>query len=708
MFSREVKHRESTSRRRLIFFGMYLLWFGLAIVPMFVILFDHGLNLLKAATFVVFVILLSQLVFGFTVSLAGCWVLRKGGDSFCIDQTLPPDAVPPTLPATAIVMPIYNEDVGRVFQGLRVMYESLQKTGQGEAFDFFVLSDSNDANYWVAEEMSWLKLCKDMRGFGRIFYRNRRVTRHQKSGNIADFCRRWGANYRYMIILDADSIMTGPVFVRLASLMEKNPDCGIIQTNPQAVLGETLFQRIMQFAGRVYGPMFMAGANYWQQDSGSYWGHNAIIRLKPFMEHCAMPELPETEALGTRVLSHDTIEAALMCRAGYTVWFAYDLEGSFEESPPNLLESLQRDRRWCRGNLQHIWFLFARRLKLPSRIHIWNGIMGFLSSPIWLLLLLLGTLDAITSSTAVTPMAVGVFSKTIIGWLLFAYVMCLLLLPKLLAVWLILGTQDKASQFGGRRKVLASALGEMTFAAMLAPILMLFHTRFVVTALTGAKVKWGGQKRDADQTPAWHDCVTSHWANTVFVLAWAAVVAWLSPALLPWMAFVFAGPLVAVPFTFVTGLQSVAQRAREKGLFVIPEESNPPAELREMEGRFVANENQFFQAEGYASDYGLLQAVLDPYCNAVHTSLLRQRDSVNVRTHRYLAILGERLLRQGPAALTPEEKYAILWDADSMGALHRKLWRSPGSALHEWWATAFRHYNETLVISLRRTVNAAH
>jgi membrane glycosyltransferase len=690
--------------RRVTFLGAYLIGLGLAVVPMYTILFARGVTVLKVAAFVVFVLLQSQLVFGFTVALAGFWVLRSGSKSLQINHTLPSNVTPRDLPATAIVMPIYNEDVSRVFQGLRVMYESLEKTGRGADFDFFILSDSNDSNYWIAEEMAWLQLCKQLKGFGRIFYRNRRVTRNQKSGNIADFCRRWGANYRYMIILDADSIMTGHAFVRLASLMEKNPAAGIIQTYPKSVLGQTLFQRVMQFTGRLYGPVFMAGANFWQQESGSYWGHNAIIRLKPFMEHCAMPELPETEALGRRILSHDTIEAALMRRAGYGVWFAYDIEGSFEGSPPNLLESLQRDRRWCRGNLQHIWFLFARGLKMSSRIHIWNGMMSYLSSPIWLLLLLLGTFDAATTTSEITPVASSLFSHTVIGWCLFAYVLLLLLVPKFLGLWLVLDAPEQLRDFGGRAKVLMSALGEMIFAALLAPILMLFHTRFVLVSLTGAKVRWGGQKRDVEQAPTWRECLAWHWANTAFVLVWAGAVAWLCTGLLPWMIFVFLGPILAIPFTFVTGLKTADQNTGKEALFVIPEEQNPPWDLQKMEGRFLAHENQFFKAKNYASDYGLLQAVLDPYCNAVHTSLLRQRDSVAVRTHHYLATLGNRLLHDGPDALTAEEKYALLWDGDSMGTLHRKLWRSPPSTLHEWWATAFRRYNETLLISCRRTI----
>ncbi len=133
---------------------------------------------------------------------------------------------------------------------------------------------------------------------GGIFYRKRRRPLHHKSGNIADFCRRWGADYRYLIVLDADSVMTGAAFVRLASLMEANPRTGIIQTNTKLALGRSLFQRINQFAGHAYGPLFAAGANFWQLDNANYYGHNAIVRLKPFMKFCAMPELPKSGALG--------------------------------------------------------------------------------------------------------------------------------------------------------------------------------------------------------------------------------------------------------------------------------------------------------------------------------------------------------------------------------------------------------------------------
>ena len=262
----------------------------------------------------------AQAVYGFTLAMTGWWLRGHGGDPVCLSQTVRQEVIADHLSPTAIVMPIFNEDVGRVFRGLRVMYESLQATGQSQSFHFFILSDSSDPNHWIAEEKAWFELCRHLNGFGRIFYRKRRDALHHKSGNIADFCRRWGVNYRYMIVLDADSIMTGAAFVRLASLMDTNPQVGIIQTNTQPVLGRSLFQRFNQFASHVYGPLFVAGANFWQLDNANYYGHNAIIRLRPFIKHCAMPELPESGALGRRILSHDTVEAAFMRRAGYDVW----------------------------------------------------------------------------------------------------------------------------------------------------------------------------------------------------------------------------------------------------------------------------------------------------------------------------------------------------------------------------------------------------
>jgi membrane glycosyltransferase len=586
------------------------------------------------------------------------------------------------------------------------MYESLQKTGLGDTFDFFILSDSNEVNNWVAEEKAWLELCRQTQGFGRIFYRKRRVPQHHKSGNVADFCRRWGAKYRYMIVLDADSVMTGSAFVRLVGLMERNPRVGIIQTNPQLVLGETLYQRFQQFIARVYRPMFTAGANFWQLGNGNFWGHNAIVRLRPFIEHCAMPELPRTTALGTRILSHDTIEAALMRRAGYTVWLAYDLEGSYEESPPHLPAAMDRDRRWCYGNMQHLWFLFARDLRAASRVHILNGIMAYVTSPLWLLSLILSTLVVIYAPHLTGEPATAVDANAVKSKFLLLLVVGLLFLPKALGTILFLRLRETVRACGGGSRVILGALAETIFSVMLAPILMFSYTRFVWAALTGNKARWTRQKREAHEGLSWDELSAAHLPQTCVALAWAGILVWLAPSLLPWMSLVFFGPIVAIPFSAMTASKRLGLWLRAKGWLLVPEETQPPLELQKIAEPFIVPAGPFFRSKEYATDYGLLQVILDPYINAMHVSLVHQRPQVSVRIREYLNSLSDRLLLDGPFALTPREKRALLWDADSVKRAHQKLWSRPASHLHEWWQAAFRHYNAAMERSVRLNVSA--
>ena len=278
---------------------------------------------------------------------------------------------------------------------MKAIHRSLDRTGRGADFDFFVLSDTADPDRWVDEELEWFDWCRSVGGFGRIFYRRRRVRVERKSGNIADFCRRWGSQYRYMIVLDADSVMSGEALVRLVQLMEGSPATGLIQTVPASVDRKTLFGRVQQFAGRVYGPMFAAGLHYWQLGDGQYWGHNAIIRVAPFMEHCALPRLPGKPPLGGEILSHDFVEAALLGRAGWDLWLAYDLPGSYEESPSSLLEEMKRDRRWCQGNLQHLRLVLTRGLEGPHRALFLNGVMSYVSALLWFCFLALSTAEGL-------------------------------------------------------------------------------------------------------------------------------------------------------------------------------------------------------------------------------------------------------------------------------------------------------------------------
>ena len=383
-------HRAATARR-IALSGLVLAQTWIATDFMASVLPYQGRQPLEIAILVLFAILFGWISAGFWTAMAGFFLLCVRGDRYMISRTAPPDAPLDAAARTAIIMPIYNEDVARVFAGLRATYESLARRGALEHFDFFVLSDSIDADARVAELQAWMELARDVNGWERVFYRWRQHRIKRKSGNVADFCRRWGRQYRYMVVLDADSVMSGDCLVRLAQLMEANPNAGIIQTAPRAAGRDTLHARVQQFATRVYGPLFTAGLHFWQLGESHYWGHNAIIRVAPFMQHCALGRLPGRGSLSGEILSHDFVEAALMRRAGWAVWIAYDLPGSYEEMPPNLVDELQRDRRWCQGNLMNFRLFLMKGLHPAHRAVFMTGVMAYLSAPLWFMQLLLAT-----------------------------------------------------------------------------------------------------------------------------------------------------------------------------------------------------------------------------------------------------------------------------------------------------------------------------
>ena len=304
------------------------------------------------------------------------------------------------------------------------------------------LSDTTQPDIWLQEEVAWAELCVELSAFGRIFYRHRRPNIKRKSGNIADFCRRWGKNYPYMIVFDADSVMAGATLVRMVTMMDHNPRIGILQTVPMAVGRQSLIARIQQFSGHVYGPMFAAGQHFWQIGDAQYWGHNAIIRIAPFMEHCGLSRLSGNPPLGGDILSHDFVEAALMRGAGWEVWLAYDLGGSWEEPPPTLIDELVRDRRWCQGNIQHIRLLLARRIRFIHRVLFLNGAMAYVSALLWLIFLSLSSAEAISQALwgpDYFPIAGGLFPDWPIwnlGWALtlLTTTFVVLLMPKILSV----------------------------------------------------------------------------------------------------------------------------------------------------------------------------------------------------------------------------------------------------------------------------------
>ena len=641
---------------------------------------------------------------GFWTALLGFVTLAAGGDRFRItaltqiaDEPPPPessedpaeteDLVPGPKPPpevevtarTAVVMPIAEEPVDRVFAGLRAIYNSLARTGALAHFDFFVLSDSNNPDTWVREEEAWARWCRDVNGFGKIFYRRRRVRLERKAGNVADFCRRWGRHYRYMIMLDADSIMSGESLVRLVQMMERHPDAGMIQTAPVAVNRRSLLARIQQFSGRVYGPMFAAGLHFWQLGDGQYWGHNTIIRIAPFMDHCALPRLPGKPPLGGEILSHDFVEAALMGRAGWTLWLAFDLGGSYEEVPSTLLEEMKRDRRWCQGNLQHLRLLFSEGLFGAHRALFLNGALSYVSAGLWFCFLGLSTAEAIADAMREPdyfPHGASLFPEWPVwrpDWALalLAVTGLILFLPKLLSV-LLIALNGQLRFYGGLFRLTLSVLLEILFSSLSAPIRMVFHTRFVLANLLGRTVTWRSQNREDNQT-GWREATRHHGLDSLFASAWALALYWLNPDYFWWVTPIVIALILAVPLSVLTSRVSLGDGMRRAGLFLIPEEAEAPQELIDLQENLRRADAEEAGTPPPERD-GYVRAAVDPCVSALRTALARglRRLRPSIRAKRWALL--ERAAAEGSAALNPRERAILLSDPECTAELHRRVW----------------------------------
>jgi len=670
------------------------------------LLWRTGWSTSRTVLLVLFIILFLLAAIGCVHGIVG-FLLRMFGDRARITNFADYSKQSIDGSSTAIIVPIYNEDVARVYEGVRATYESLRQTGHLDHFDLFILSDSTDPDKWIEEERRWHGLVRELGALGRIHYRRRFNNEAKKSGNVRDFLNTWGRRYRYFICFDADSLMRGETIVRLVQMMEANTHVGLIQTVPALVNAESLFGRMQQFANRLYAPIFISGLNFWALSSANYWGHNAIIRTEPFMQFCDLPQLPGRKPFGGSILSHDFVEAALMLKENWRVWFAYDLEGSYEEGPQGTIEGAQRDRRWCQGNLQHTMVVFAKGLRAVSRIHLLMGIFGYLSGPLWLAFMLTfcymrwsfkrsGLSDIAVPSF--TPWLSDI-SPTAHGFLIFIICMSVLFLPKVLAILELALDSERRKAFGGVLQVIASAVGETLFSTLHAPLQMLWHSQFVVTILMGMGVNWGAQNRGADGT-SWAYAFRCHRWHMFIGLVWGGLVLWLDATVFWWFSPVLFGMLLAVPLSVLTNRSDLGHRARDLGLFITPEETNPPEEIA-----FLHERMWKLEAEGaarpFAPNSGITDAVLDPYVNAIHVSFLREKRLNPVYAEAMAKItdsqgdaqtLAEKLLTQGPAALKPAEKIRLLSDAAAMSWLHRQAWLRPSPTLALWWQKAIRRY----------------
>lgn len=583
--ARLVRDSPASSRTgpmRVFVIGSTLASTGAAAWTMARVFSPGGVTMIEALLIAMFTLNFVWIALTFWTGLVGlCTSAQRG-----VPRGLATPAANLALPRTAILIPTYHEDPVRIFAAVEAMHDSLQASGHLDAFEFFILSDSTRPDAWIKEEQLWDQTRQRLGATGRLFYRRRFENTARKAGNLAEFCQRWGGRYEGMLVLDADSLMAGATIVSMVRILAANPHVGLLQTVPLVINRTTLFARAQQFAGRLYGPVLARGLAAWHGGDGNYWGHNALLRVRAFAAHAGLPLLPGAAPFGGHVLSHDFVEAALLRRAGWGVYMLSNMHGSYEESPPSLIEHAQRDRRWCQGNLQHLGVIGARGLHPMSRLHLLTGIMSYLSSPLWLAFLMVGVMAALQTRFELpqyffpdrTPYPVWHVIDPELAIQLFAVTMGVLLAPKVFGWLAVAARPAEARAFGGQLRLCCNMLVETVLSAITAPIQMLFQCRFVLEVLRGRDSGWQAQQRN-EAGSSWQEAWLRHRHHAVAGVVLGVAAYAVAPSLAAWMAPALLGMLLAPAISQIGSRQSLGAALRRRGVLLVPEELRLPPVL---------------------------------------------------------------------------------------------------------------------------------
>lgn len=538
-----------------------------------------GWSLADIVIFIAFLFGAPWTVLGFWNAAIGLWLLHGSKDG--LDQVAPfaaaGEAQTPLAIRTAVLMTLRNEDPARAFARLRIVKESLNATGEGGWFDYFVLSDTNDPAVAAREEALAAELSRDAGEDCTVVYRRRSDNAGYKAGNVRDFCERWGDRYELMLPLDADSVMSGEAIVKLARMMQAYPKLGILQSLVVGMPSKSAFARVFQFGMRHGMRPYTMGSAWWIGDCGPFWGHNAFVRIAPFRDHCHLPVVPGGPPLGGPVMSHDQVEATLMRRAGYEVRVLPVEAGSWEENPPTMLEFARRDLRWCLGNLQYLKVLDIPGLKAMSRFQLAWAILMFIGLPAWTLMIALLPLKVLEDRGIADYPA---------GFAAFLYVLffAMYLSPKLAGFADILLTKDGTKRYGGTARFIASLLIEIVFAFLQGAVSTFRTTLFMIGLAFGkARIGWNGQARDAHAL-SFATAFIGLWPHLLFGLYVFGTLMVLSPTVLIWSLPLTAGYLLAIPFAMLTAAPALGTLFVRTGLCGIPEDFDPPAEIVAIQG----------------------------------------------------------------------------------------------------------------------------
>lgn len=468
-------------------------------------------------------------------------------------------ALPPGPPraVTAIIICVRNEAMEAVLPPLATLLDGLAAAGVADRFRLHILSDTLDA----------AKADQEARAVGAFIagrppggvpvqYRRRAENTGYKSGNVMEFCDNHAGDAAFFICLDADSTMSPAAILRLVACMEADPRLAIVQ---QMIVGRpasAAFPRLFQFGMRAGMRAWGTGQAWWQGDEGPYWGHNAIIRVAPFREHCRLELLPD----GSHILSHDQVEATRLHAAGWKVRVLTAEDGSAEGNPPAMPDFCIRDLRWAAGNMQYWQLLRLPGMTAMARWQLAQAILLFVAAPLWALIFASAVTNAVTGGGAGTPM--GLLALLMLAGWACHYA------PKLLGFAEVLLKPALAAQYGGRAAFARGAAAELGFTALFEPARILHQALFLAALACGRRIGWAPQNRD-DRGVAWWDAARMFWAETLIGVVAAAL---LSGTALLLALPVLASLLLVVPFAVLTADARISAWLRARGIAAVPEE----------------------------------------------------------------------------------------------------------------------------------------
>ena len=565
------------TRRRRISLGTSGAVYVALLVWLAQILGAGGWSVIDVLIFACFALAAPWSVLGVWNALLGLWLLRRGDAMEAVAPFAKAGDLPtPLAVSTAILMTLRNEDPARAFARLETVKASLDATGEGALFSYYVLSDTDDAHVSAREAAAFAAWrARAGADAAKLFYRRRVTNEGFKAGNLRDFCARWGQDHEFMIPLDADSLMSGETILRLVRIGQAHPKLGILQSLVVGAPSQAAFARLFQFGMRHGMRPYTMGGAWWAGDCGPFWGHNALVRIAPFANDCHLPELPGKPPLGGQILSHDQVEAVLMRRAGYEARVLPIECGSYEDNPPTLLEFTRRDLRWCQGNMQYLKLLRLKDIRPMSRFQLIWAIMMFMGVPAWTAIILLGALkpfDGEDMALFPAASAAGLYCTFLLMYLA----------PKLAGFIDIALTPGEMTRYGGALRFSAGCLVELAFSFLLGAATTLRTTLFMIGLLFGRSVIWNGQARDAHAL-SYATAFAGLWPQTLFGVALFVVTGLTAPKLLLWSLPLTLGYVLAVPFAVLTASPTLGRFLARLKLCALPEEIAQPAILKALD-----------------------------------------------------------------------------------------------------------------------------